>query len=139
MNVALASGILFLSNVVFAGDNRLHNVILFLISYLYIYGSLGKHTSRYDDTFRMLFLSMGYTRQEFFKNYLIVQGKWKLADCILTFTAIATVIEFMSNHIKYFYPNEWLSIMLLFMTICLVVGVSRWFGDNYVNKLSKEE
>jgi len=87
----------------------------------------------------MLFLSMGYTRQEFFKNYLIVQGKWKLADCILSFTAIATVIEFMSNHIRNFYPDEWLSIMLLYMTICLVVGVSRWFGDNYVNKLSKEE
>ncbi|PIJ62436.1 hypothetical protein Y696_01815 [Mesotoga sp. H07pep.5.4] len=139
MNVAFASGVLFLCNIVFVRENRLHSVILFLISYLYIYGSLGRHTSRYDDTFRMLFLSMGYTRQEFFKNYLIVQGKWKLADCILSFTAIATVIEFMSNHIRYFYPDEWLSIMLLFMTICLVVGVSRWFGDNYVNKLSKEE
>ncbi|HNQ71602.1 MAG TPA: hypothetical protein PKL93_09860, partial [Mesotoga prima] len=67
MNVAFASGVLFLCNIVFVRENRLHNVILFLISYLYIYGSLGRHTSRYDDTFRMLFLSMGYTRQEFFK------------------------------------------------------------------------
>ncbi|HDP78527.1 MAG TPA: hypothetical protein ENN47_10170 [Mesotoga infera] len=139
MNVAFASGVIFLANIVFARHDRLMNVALFFIAYLYVYGSLGKHTSRYDDTFRMLFLSMGYTRQEFFKNYLILQGKWKLVDCVFTFSAIVTAIRLMSVHFRYFYPGEWLRIMLLFMVICMVVGISRWFGDNSVNKLSKEE
>jgi len=139
MNIAFANGFIFLSTMLFTDNYRLHNLVLFLIAYLYVYGSLGRHMSRYDDTFRMLFLSMGYTRQEFFKKYLIVQGKWKLADCILTFSAIATVIRFLSDHLKYFYPDEWLKLMLLFTVICLTVGVSRWFGDSSVNKLSMEE
>jgi hypothetical protein len=35
------------------------------VAYFFIYNSLGRHIISYDDTFRVLFLSMGYTREEF--------------------------------------------------------------------------
>jgi hypothetical protein len=112
---------------------------LFFVAYFYAYTSLGRHVARYDDTFRMLFLSMGYTRQEFFVNYLLVRGKWKLVDNILTFSVIGTAIVVFCDEVRRLYPDQGRTIIFTLIVFSVLISVSSWLSSDYVNTASKEE
>lgn len=139
MNTAASMAFVYLGAIVLIEHHKMLLCYLFFVAYFYVYNSLGRHITRYDDTFRMLFLSMGYTRQEFFKKYLLVQGKWKLVDTNFSFATMTTLIIVFSREIKYFFPDQWLGLMTLFMASTFVITLSRWLGDDYGNKLSKGE
>ncbi|HOI62800.1 MAG TPA: hypothetical protein PLM80_07585 [Mesotoga sp.] len=139
MNSAASTTVTLLGSLVLTDNRKLFLTFLFFVAYFFIYNSLGRHITSYDDTFRILFLSMGYTREEFFMNYLLVQGKWKLIESNISFASSSTFIIIFSGELARFFPDQWVGVTLVFAVSTFVLSVSRWIGEDFRNKLSKEE
>ncbi|HON27991.1 MAG: hypothetical protein KBI09_03790 [Mesotoga sp.] len=139
MNSAASTTATLLASLVLTDNRKLFLTFLFFVAYFFIYNSLGRHIISYDDTFRVLFLSMGYTREEFFMNYLLVQGKWKLIESNISFASSSALIMIFSRELSRFFPDQWVGVILVFAFSTFVLSVSRWIGEDFRNKLSKEE
>lgn len=72
-------------------------------------------------------------------NYLLVQGKWKLIESNISFASSSTFIIIFSGELARFFPDQWVGVTLVFAVSTFVLSVSRWIGEDFRNKLSKEE
>jgi hypothetical protein len=72
-------------------------------------------------------------------NYLLVQGKWKLIESNISFASSSALIMTFSREMSRFFPDQWVGVILVFAFSTFVLSVSRWIGEDFRNKLSKEE
>jgi len=51
----------------------------------------------------------------------------------------STFIIIFSGELARFFPDQWVGVTLVFAVSTFVLSVSRWIGEDFRNKLSKEE
>ena len=139
MNTPAMTFFITLGCIFFMDDLKLLYAWLPFISYFFNLRAISERVLKYDDTFRIFFLSMGYTRQEYLRNFIIYGGKLKILDCMLTFSIIGTAIIMISDKLRTFMPDQWLVFLIIFEVIIFILASVRWFVEDFVNKESKSE
>ncbi|OAA23919.1 hypothetical protein [Kosmotoga sp. DU53] len=139
MNVPAMTFFIALGYILFINDMKLLYAWLFFTGYFFNLRAISEQVLRYDDTFRIFFLSLGYTRQEYLRDLIIYGGRLKILDCVLTFSIIGTAIIMISDKMRILMPDQWLFFLLIFEGIILVLASVRWLAEDFVNKESKSE
>ena len=139
MNTSFVAVSVIAGCLLFGDSSKTIQGYLFFIAYFAHIYSLGIHISTYDDTFRTLFLSMGYNRQEYFWKYLLIQARWRLIDSNLSFSLIASTVLLLSSILKDSFPDQRNRVLVGMMLMTLAISVVRWIYERFGNKFSKAE
>ena len=96
-------------------------VVFFFISFFSGLSSLSRFLKVYDESFRMLFLSFGYTRREYHWHYLFMKAKWVIVmEAIFLSTAVSTVVPIL----EWARADEaWLPVAVWLMSLFAVLGL----------------
>ncbi|OAA30135.1 hypothetical protein AT15_01055 [Kosmotoga arenicorallina S304] len=137
MNISLLG--LLTTAVSSNANSKITDAFLFAFAYLYILREISEHLSKFDDIFRAFFLSMGYTRHEYFMNVIFKFGKWKLLQSVLSFSLVTTSIIFVLGEFRRLIPGQIDSLALMLSVLFAVICVLTWFVERDRNKLSNSE
>ncbi|WP_156173157.1 hypothetical protein [Kosmotoga pacifica] len=137
MNIPLLALLTIL--VSFLSESKIASAFLFFFAYLHILRGLLGHLSKFDDTFRAFFLSMGYTRQDYLLNFLFKYGKWKIIDSILAYSVVTTSIIVGFSELKRFVPDQIIPISIILSVLFLIMCILNWIVESVRNKLSNPD
>lgn len=112
-------------------------VILLSIGYLYFLRELNIRIMSFDVSFRIIYLSMGFTRNEYLKNLLLSESKLFFVRSLITFILISTIADIFHELISTISTNCYSEIIVFFMGLLVVLCVINWTKKDIVKNNSK--
>ena len=114
-------------------------VVFFFISFFSGLSSLGRFLKVYDESFRMLFLSFGYTRREYHWHYLFLKAKWVLLlEVVFLSTAFSTVVPIL-EWTRDRAGEAWLPAAVWLMSLLAVLGLLCYINESIRQPGSTQE
>lgn len=112
-------------------------ITLLLIGYLYFLRQFSFRIMSFDVSFRIIYLSMGFTRNEYLKNLLLSESKLFLAGSFITFILISTFTDIFYELSLIISNSCYSSMTVFFISLLVVLCIITWTKKDIVKNNSK--
>lgn len=109
-------------------------IILLFIGYLYFLRDLNLRIMSFDVSFRIIYLSMGFTRNEYLKNLLFSESKLFFVQSLTTFILISTIADVFHELTSIISTDCYSTITVFFIgllvVLCIINGTKKYIVKN---------
>ncbi len=136
LNLPAVALSIFLTYHFFEYNNLLLFITLLLIGYLYFLREFNLRIMSFDVSFRIIYLSMGFTRNEYLKNLLLSESKLFFVRSLITFLLISTVADIFHELSSIVSNNCYNMITLFFIVLLSILCIMNWLKKDIVKNSS---
>lgn len=136
LNLPAVALSIFLTYRFFEYNSLLLFTTLLLIGYLFFLREFNLRIMSFDVSFRIIYLSMGFTRNEYLKNLLLSESKLFFVRSLITFLLISTVADVFHEISSIASNNCYNAITLFFIVLLSILCMMNWIKKDIVKNSS---